>query len=184
MDRHLFIMLNSMAGQAPWLDALMLFFSRSSEILTPLSFALLWWWPGPQRPERRVGVILTILAMLIALGICTLVEFFVYRPRPFETMSATLLVKPVHDASFPSTHSAALAAVVTALPWPSRWLSVTGWIMMFGLMLGRVYVGAHFPGDMLGGLVTGWLSGATITTNRDCLQDFARRAVASINELL
>ncbi|HLN61389.1 MAG TPA: phosphatase PAP2 family protein [Symbiobacteriaceae bacterium] len=182
MDRLLFIWINGMAGQLPWLDSLMVALGRSvAPVVLPLCAAL-WWWPGPTRHERRIGVSLTVLAVLLALGAASVAGFIYYRPRPFKVIDTLLLVPRVPDASFPSTHTAVLSAVATVVPLPGRPWRAAVWLLVAGVMIGRVYVGVHYPSDVLGGLAFGWATGAAVWGNRDVLRAFAERVVGAVEE--
>lgn len=79
------------------------------------------------------------------------------RDRPFITHPhiVHLLVHHAADASFPSDHSAALAAVAVLLAFFERRLAALFgvWTVLVGIA--RVYVGEHYPGDILGGWAVG-----------------------------
>lgn len=85
------------------------------------------------------------------MGLNLLAKAFFRRDRPLET----LLHEP--NYSFPSGHasgSMAFAVAVIILLWPSRW---RWWAVIAGisftLLVGvsRIYLGAHYPSDVLGG---------------------------------
>ncbi len=75
------------------------------------------------------------------------------RPRPYEVMAGTVLrQQPAHGTSFPSSHTAVTVAVVIALvPFLIRPLAVVavGYAVLVGWS--RVYLGVHYPLDVLAG---------------------------------
>lgn len=91
------------------------------------------------------------------------------RPRPYEMFPALQLitVKP-GDFSFPSGHTAAsFASAVSQVCWcrgadvPESWRRTAAFLLVPAFLIGlsRIYVGAHYPTDVLGGLLTGALCG-------------------------
>jgi undecaprenyl-diphosphatase len=65
--------------------------------------------------------------------------------------------------AFPSTHVAVAAAMATiAGPYVSRSVRRTAWLGVALVAVARVYVGAHLPVDVLGGIALGWLTGSAI----------------------
>jgi undecaprenyl-diphosphatase len=75
------------------------------------------------------------------------------RPRPYEVMAdAVLRQQPAHGTSFPSSHTAVTLAIAIALvPFLARPLAATG--IGYAVLLGwsRVYLGVHYPLDVLAG---------------------------------
>jgi undecaprenyl-diphosphatase len=75
------------------------------------------------------------------------------RPRPYQVIAdAVLRQQPAHGTSFPSSHTAVTLAVALALvPFLARPLAATG--IGYAVLVGwsRVYLGVHYPLDVLGG---------------------------------
>ena len=86
------------------------------------------------------------------------------RPRPYQVMAdAVLRQQPAHGTSFPSSHTAVTLAVAIALvPFMARPLAATG--IGYAVLTGwsRVYLGVHYPLDILGGAGIGAAAGGVI----------------------
>jgi membrane-associated phospholipid phosphatase len=84
------------------------------------------------------------------------------RPRPYLAHQVSLLISPTADTSFPSDH-ATLGFAVAVLVW--RYNRRTGaalLLLALVLALARIFVGAHYPSDVLGGAVLGTLTSMAI----------------------
>jgi undecaprenyl-diphosphatase len=66
-------------------------------------------------------------------------------------------------SGYPSSHAAvAVAVVVGAWPWLDRRWRVIGSMVAGMIALNRMYVGAHFPLDIVGGVAVGLMSGGIV----------------------
>ncbi len=98
------------------------------------------------------------------------IKAIVGRARPWIALGLPAPFGAPHDGSFPSGHAAGnfcvAAFLAVALPaiWPhapARARALTAVVAVYAALVAtsRVYLGAHFPSDVLGGAVLGVLVG-------------------------
>lgn len=158
-DTRLFETINGLAGKGGAADWAMVVVAKYSPIVVAIVLVLLWirWRRDAQRTSG-----LAATAALIALGLGQLIGKTFPRLRPSEVVPAHLLLPKSLDTSFPSDHATlvfAVAAVVFA--WNRRLGSA---MIAFAVLtaFARVWVGAHYPGDVIGGAVLGSVVGVLI----------------------
>lgn len=155
LDHTLFRAVNGLAGRSSALDALMIGSAKYLSIVFALALVALWlsWRPRNQRAAFLAGV-----SALVALGLGQLVGKALPRPRPYLSHAVNQLIPPSLDTSFPSDH-AILGFAVAVMVWRYNRLAGTAFLFLAALMaFARVFVGAHYPGDVLGGAVLGALT--------------------------
>jgi membrane-associated phospholipid phosphatase len=110
------------------------------------------------RVPRSLGAFTTLLPSVV--GATWLVEYpikgYFRRRRPFvEIVRALVIGKKPGSWSFPSGHTAAsfASACVLSTVWPRRAPLFAGLAATVGVS--RIYVGAHYPGDVLSGAIAG-----------------------------
>mgnify|MGYP003311756819 CR=1 FL=1 len=105
---------------------------------------------------RRCGAVLAagLLAGLVFGNL--LIKPLIHRPRPCWLYEVQLITKIPSDYSFPSGHagSAFAVAVVVFLMCPRK-IGVPVLVFAFVIAFSRLYVGVHFPTDVLGGALIG-----------------------------
>ena len=112
-----------------------------------------------RKKTRPVGF-LTACSLLGSLLINNLLlKNLVARIRPYEVVEGLhRIIEAQVDLSFPSGHagSSFAAAVVIFLVCPKK-AGIPALVLAFLIMLSRLYVGVHYPTDVLAGMVTGTL---------------------------
>lgn len=157
--------------------------SEGLPLIVLVLLGLLWFLPGARRRERRLVTVWSVLAMLLSLGLSQVPVLFYYRARPFLEHEVTALVPTNPAPSFPGLHAAASAALATVFSGHSRWLGYGAWALALVVMYARVHVGVHYPSDVVGGALLGWLPGVVVRQNRDLLRAFAEQIVETTEHL-
>lgn len=113
-------------------------------------------------PKTRKTGIIVVAALLADLVLCNLIlKNLVARVRPYDVNTAiAILIKKPLDFSFPSGHTAASFAAMTALflaKMKKVWIAAL--VLAVLIAFSRLYFYVHYPTDVLGGAVVGILSG-------------------------
>jgi undecaprenyl-diphosphatase len=161
-DESLFRAINGQAGRWPAVDWLALTLSSPNLLWVP-GIVLGCYWLWLRRHEMLIAAPLLggTVGLVDFLG--ARVKDFVARPRPCMILSDVHQIEGCGKVfGFPSNHAintAAAAAFLQVLYPRSGWIS---WPLVTVIGLARVFIGAHYVTDVLGGWVLGGMCGAVI----------------------
>jgi undecaprenyl-diphosphatase len=157
LDYRLAHALDSFSSRHDTFEDLLGGYVSISEVLFAAAIVVLLLLPGPRRTlTRRAGVAAgasVALALLVAHFLAAAID----RPRPFVAHAATIHPFLVHaaDPSFPSEHATAAFAIATAVALRLRLPGAVLLALAALLAAGRVFLGLHYPSDVLAGAALG-----------------------------
>lgn len=156
--------INGLAKAAPpWLDRIMGFIGEYGIMLGLVVVGLWAWWSARSRPGTMEDSVNGFTALMwaplsaaVALVINIPIRGFVERPRPFvHDKSLEVLVEGKTDFSFVSDHSTMAMAIAVGIFLAHRKLGWAALGLAFAEGFLRIYMGVHYPTDVIGGFALG-----------------------------
>jgi undecaprenyl-diphosphatase len=156
-NRHAFLDINDFARDTSWLHGIMEWLAKDGIVLLALALVIAWWIARSRRsPHQVAAAVWGALGTLIALAIAQPIAGAVDERRPFVAIpKALLLIDHSANAGFPSDHATAAGAVACAVFFVSWQLGTVTAVVALLIAFSRVYVGVHYPQDVLAGLGLG-----------------------------
>lgn len=158
LDSALFLSINGSATSPHWLTALALFSTGHLPQLTA-SGAAGTFLAGSRRV--KLGVLQVLAAMLMAFVLAHLGQDLIASDRPFATGLGTQWLPHRASHSFPSSHASVsfAFAVATALAARHWYWALPALTIAALISWSRIYLGLHFPSDIVAGALVGAASG-------------------------
>jgi undecaprenyl-diphosphatase len=156
IDDRLFLAVNAFARHTSWLHPAMVDYARYGVLL--LAILLLAGLIVVRRSDSRLLAAAgwSAIAPLIALAVNQPLSHLIHEARPYASHpQVLLLVARSQDFSFPSDHTIMAGAVAAGLVIVSRRIGAIAVVAAVSMAFARVYVGAHYPWDVLVGLAMG-----------------------------
>ncbi|MED0987285.1 undecaprenyl-diphosphatase [Bacillus paramycoides] len=152
MNYTVFQWINNFAGSSKLLDTLMIAITNSVPYVAILFMLILWFNNGKKENaiRKQYTVLYTTLSVSIALLVNVLIHAVYYHPRPFITHHVNQLVPHAADSSFVSDHSVLVFSIAFAFILRGEKLKYIALIWAILVGVSRMYVGVHYPLDILG----------------------------------
>ncbi len=173
-DKALFLWINALVGRAPVIDIVMA--RVASDYFAPVCMGLtllaLWFIgrDGADRMRYQIGVFTALTAMALSSLMVLISNALFFRPRPFDGLEGiSLLFYRPTDSSFPSNSAAAVFAISAAVWCVNRRIGTVLFALAVLYGFSRVYVGVHYPADILGGVCIALVITALTLRLRDLL---------------
>ncbi|MFJ4940770.1 phosphatase PAP2 family protein [Streptomyces pseudovenezuelae] len=149
-----------LARHAPgWLDGAVSFWSTYGLAVFAVLAIVGWWFARRGGDAAAVRALAVPVVVVVAYGVDFLLKLAVREDRPCQSLRVTTLetCPAPGDWSFPSNHAAIAAAAAVALLFVSRRLGAVAAVAALAMAVSRVWVGAHYPHDVVAGVLVGGL---------------------------
>lgn len=161
LNRTLFLHING--GDAPpsWLVDIAVGIAEGLIYLIPVLLVALWLWGGQER--RRLAV-KACLVTLLALGVNQVIGLVWWHPRPFMLGLGHAWLYHAAESSFPSDHATVFAGIGLTLLFGGA-TRLAGAVLATGAAVAwaRVFLGVHFPLDMVGAVAVAGAAHAVVS---------------------
>ncbi|KKR04026.1 MAG: Bacitracin transport permease protein BCRC [Parcubacteria group bacterium GW2011_GWF2_39_13b] len=161
-DYFLFQQINNLAGRFFWLDKIAVFFAAYFQYF--LVAGLLIFLVLGKDKENKIKNRFMVFGALLSAGIARLVfaniiRWLYYRPRPFIDHQVNQLLNHNSEGSFPSGHAVFFFALAMFIFYYNKRIGTWFFIGAVLISIARVFVGIHYPLDILAGALVGIIAG-------------------------
>ena len=111
--------------------------------------------------KRKAGCVCAVALICSSVFALVFLKTVINRTRPYEVVEGPALIGKVQtDASFPSGHTSTAFTCCTALwKYLKKPYAVSLWVLAILIALSRLYIGVHYPSDVLAGALIGIVCG-------------------------
>lgn len=160
-DKNLFLWINGLSGHSPAIDNIISAIANDYFAIVFGCMIMMALWTGTRDPDKRRHIQKGVMVASSSLGTCQgmveIINSLWQRPRPFHDLDVNLLFYPPTDPSFPSNAATVLFGMAWGIFLYNR--KAGSVLLALAVLMGfsRVYVGVHYPFDIIGGMAVGLL---------------------------
>ncbi|EOH93229.1 undecaprenyl-diphosphatase [Enterococcus pallens] len=160
IDNQAFYFINHFAGHIHSIDLIFVDVAKYSPLL--LGIYLIWlFFFDKSQPNTRKNVFLALLSFVLAEAIAKVAGLFYAHPQPFVSLKHVhQLIGHSIDNAFPSDHTLLFFSILGFLFFQHQTRYRWGYLVIAAIVgVSRIWVGVHYPIDVLGAALIGMLSG-------------------------
>ncbi len=171
MDYRVFKWINQLSGRCSPIDSFMILLSNKVRYV--FIFVLIFMW-FKNKPYKKVACN-ALVSAAIAFVINPLVKLFYFKPRPFIKRRVGILIPAKADSSFPSKHTLLVFAISSTIFLYQRSLGLIMSILSALTGFSRIWVGHHYPSDIIGSALIAAITSILYNKMSRCLNYFSRQ---------
>jgi undecaprenyl-diphosphatase len=203
INMALFHLINQYAGLNLFIDSIAILFAEYMPLIFVISLVYLWFKKGDNNKDtlyrkkddkkkdislywkkddtNRDIALYSVYAAVLGLFINFVIGYFYYHSRPFVEHAGTLLFPYSTDSSFPSDHATLMLSIALMMIYFKETRKLGILLVILGLIGGfaRVFVGVHWPFDIIGSLLVAIIASLSIYYFKDSL-NFLNRIIKAI----
>lgn len=160
IDQLLFASINNLAGKFPILDNSAIFFAEYAPYF--LIIIVIFFLINNFKKYKKMAAYAFFSSFTAKFLVSEIIRFFYSKPRPFVGGSANLLINKIATPAFPSGHASFFFAIATIIYMRNKKLGILSFLLCVLMGISRVYVGVHWPADIIGGAFVGIASAIII----------------------
>lgn len=160
IDLYLFNLINGLADKWEWLDYAGIFFAKYCEYFLWLGLIIFLF--VNIKKNWKIFLEAFLAAGISRFVFTIIIRLLWFRSRPFLALGLMPLInKDPNEASFPSGHASFYFALSAVIYFYNKKLGMLFYAVSSLVVLARIFVGVHWPADILAGallgILTAWL---------------------------